>query len=65
MSITTHLLQDGFAAKISGCDLREPLDDERLAALWQVIDTYSVLVFHDQCLRDDQSRDFAARFAPS
>ena len=64
MSITIHSLQGGFAAKISGCDLRKPLDDERLAALWQAIDIYSVLVFHDQCLSDDRLRDFAARFGP-
>jgi hypothetical protein len=31
-------------------------------ALWEAIDRYAVLVFHDQRLSDEQLRDFAGKF---
>ena len=53
-----------FAAEIAGIDLREPIDAAGARAIWDAIDRYSVLVFHDQRLTDAQLRDFAALFGP-
>ncbi len=53
-----------FAAEISGIDLAQPIDTTTVRAIWDAIDRYSVLVFHDQRLSDAQLRDFAAAFGP-
>src|SRR6185437_3109151 len=59
-----HPIQPEFAAEIAGIDLSQPTGEETIRALWQAIDRYAVLVFHDQRLTDEQLRDFAARFGP-
>ncbi|MEI7710703.1 MAG: TauD/TfdA family dioxygenase [Rhodospirillales bacterium] len=59
-----HAIQPSFAAEISGVDLSKPTGSPLVEAIWQAIDTYSVLVFHDQDLTDTQLRDFAAQFGP-
>jgi alpha-ketoglutarate-dependent 2,4-dichlorophenoxyacetate dioxygenase len=43
-------------------DLSQPLDRAAVGAVWEAIDRYAVLVFHDQRLNDDQLRDFARYF---
>lgn len=43
-------------------DLCRPLDRAGVQALWEAIDRYAVLVFHDQRLSDEQLRDFAGKF---
>ncbi len=53
-----------FAAEIAGIDLSQPIDDATVRAIWDAIDRYAVLVFHDQRLTDAQLRDFAAAFGP-
>jgi alpha-ketoglutarate-dependent 2,4-dichlorophenoxyacetate dioxygenase len=53
-----------FAAEVSGIDLAQPIDTATVRAIWDAIDRYSVLVFHDQRLSDAQLRDFAAAFGP-
>lgn len=55
-------IQPGFAAVVSGVDLSKPGDTALTDAVWNAIDTYSVLVFHDQNLTDLQLRHFAAQF---
>ena len=62
MSIETYALHPGFAAEASFCDLSQPLGADAIAAIWAAINTYPVLVFHEQHLTDAQLRDFAARF---
>jgi alpha-ketoglutarate-dependent 2,4-dichlorophenoxyacetate dioxygenase len=51
-----------FVGEVSGIDLAQPLDAAVVRDLWEAIDRYAVLVFHDQRLSDGQLRDFAAKF---
>jgi alpha-ketoglutarate-dependent 2,4-dichlorophenoxyacetate dioxygenase len=53
-----------FAAEITGIDLSEPANAATVRAIWDAIDRYSVVVFHDQRLTDSQLRDFAEAFGP-
>ena len=62
MSIECRPLHPLFAAEINGVDLSQPVDAETVRAIWDAINRYAVLVFHDQRLSDAQLRDFAARF---
>jgi alpha-ketoglutarate-dependent 2,4-dichlorophenoxyacetate dioxygenase len=64
MSIETRPLTPSFAAEVAGIDLSKPIDAATIDAIWQAIDGYSVVVFHDQRLTDVQLRDFAAAFGP-
>jgi len=57
-------IQPAFAAEIDGIDLAQPVDAATERAIWDAIDRYAVLVFHDQRLTDAQLRDFAAAFGP-
>jgi len=54
----------GFAAEISGLDLKKPLDGDTFAALHAAIDEYGVAVFRDQFLEDADLVRFAERFGP-
>src|ERR1700758_2079478 len=62
MPIELRSLHPLFVAKASGVDLSQPIDAETVRDIWDAIDRYAVLVFHDQRLTDAQLRDFAARF---
>jgi len=48
-----------FAAEAEGLDLREPLSAEDVAAVHAAMDTYAVLVFHDQQLTDEEHLAFS------
>src|SRR6516164_722200 len=62
MDVEIRPLHPLFVAEISGMDLGQPLDGGAVRALWEAIDRYAVLVFHDQRLSDEQLRDFAGKF---
>lgn len=62
MPIELHNLHPLFVAEASGVDLSQPFDAAAVRAIWDAIDRYAVLVFHDQRLTDPQLRDFAASF---
>jgi len=64
MTMDVHPITPDFAAEIAGIDLSQPIDAAAVRAIWDAIDRYSVLVFHDQRLTDAQLRDFAAAFGP-
>jgi alpha-ketoglutarate-dependent 2,4-dichlorophenoxyacetate dioxygenase len=64
MSIEVRPIGDRFATEIAGIDLSRALADADVAAIWRASDKYSVLVFRDQALSDQQLHDFAARFGP-
>jgi alpha-ketoglutarate-dependent 2,4-dichlorophenoxyacetate dioxygenase len=64
MTIRTAPLRPHIGAEVSGVDVSQPLDDETLAALWEAIDRYSVVVMHDQSITDAQLKAFAGRFGP-
>ena len=57
-------IQPDFAAVVSGVDLAKPTNTALVDAIWAAIDTYAVLVFHDQNLTDLRLRDFSAQFGP-
>jgi len=64
MAIEVRPLSPSFAAEIGGIDLSRPMDAATVRTLWDAIDRYAVLVFHDQRLTDTELRDFAAAFGP-
>jgi alpha-ketoglutarate-dependent 2,4-dichlorophenoxyacetate dioxygenase len=51
-----------FVGEVGDVDLGQPLDAAGIRAVWDAIDRYAVLVFHDQRLNDEQLRAFAANF---
>ncbi len=53
-----------IGAKITGVDLREPLDDETFEEIARAHVAYKVLFFRDQDLSIEQHLDFARRFGP-
>ena len=58
MSITMRQVGPCFAAEVEGLDLRKPLTPEDVAAVHDGMDTYAVLVFHDQRITDEQQLAF-------
>jgi alpha-ketoglutarate-dependent 2,4-dichlorophenoxyacetate dioxygenase len=64
MPIQLRPIQADFATEVAGIDLSQPIDAGTVDAIWDAIDRYAVLVFHDQRLTDTQLRDFAALFGP-
>src|SRR6516164_2521995 len=62
MGMGIRQLHPLFVGEVSGMDLSRPLDKAAMRALWEAIDCYAVLVFHDQRLSDEELRDFAGKF---
>jgi alpha-ketoglutarate-dependent 2,4-dichlorophenoxyacetate dioxygenase len=62
MVMEIRQLQPFFAGEVSGMDLAQPLDAAAVRTLWEAIDRYAVLIFHEQRLSDEQLRDFARNF---
>jgi alpha-ketoglutarate-dependent 2,4-dichlorophenoxyacetate dioxygenase len=57
-SVKTRQIGPCFAAAVDGVDLSQPLSPDEVAAIHAGMDTYAVLVFHDQKLDDDQQLAF-------
>lgn len=53
-----------FVGRVEGIDLRRPLNTAEVEAIENGMDTYSVLVFPEQQISDDQQRAFARHFGP-
>jgi len=51
-----------FGAEIIGIDLREPLDEQTFASILDAFNTYSVLLFREQDITDEQHVAFSQRF---
>ena len=51
-----------FGAEIIGLDLRQPLDDETFAEVLDAFNRYSVLLFREQDITDEQHVAFSRRF---
>ena len=64
MTLELRPVRPDFVTEVDGVDLSRPIDNTTKSAIWDAIDRYSVLVFHDQRLTDAQLRDFAAGFGP-
>jgi alpha-ketoglutarate-dependent 2,4-dichlorophenoxyacetate dioxygenase len=58
-SLTTRQIGPCFAAEVRGLDLRKALSPEQVSAVHAAMDEYAVLVFHDQCLDDDEQIAFS------
>lgn len=60
--ISVTPLHAHVGAEIGGVDLREPLDDASFAAIEDAFHRYSVLIFRDQDIDDEQQVRFSRRF---
>ncbi|MDX1431175.1 MAG: TauD/TfdA family dioxygenase [Gammaproteobacteria bacterium] len=62
MALSFRRLHPGFAAEVSGAELRTLEDQRILAEIRAGMDEHAVLVFHDQPFGDDEQLAFARRF---
>jgi alpha-ketoglutarate-dependent 2,4-dichlorophenoxyacetate dioxygenase len=58
MPVKTRQIGPCFAAEVDGIDLSQPLSPDDIAAIHAGMDTYAVLVFHDQTIDDAQQLAF-------
>jgi alpha-ketoglutarate-dependent 2,4-dichlorophenoxyacetate dioxygenase len=58
--MSVHLKQIGpcFAGEVTGIDMTKALTADEVAAVHAGMDKYAVLVFHDQCIDDEQQLAF-------
>jgi alpha-ketoglutarate-dependent 2,4-dichlorophenoxyacetate dioxygenase len=64
MAITIHRLGDCIGAEVLGIDVKKPIDDEIFGQVVDAFNKYSVLVFRDQDIDDEQQVAFSMRFGP-
>lgn len=64
MSVTVTPLSPTVGARVTGVRLTGGLDERSFAAIRDAFDTYSVLVFPDQPMNDDEQVEFSKRFGP-
>ena len=64
MAIQIEPLTPAFGATVSGIDLRQPLSTAAQAEISAAFEEYSVLVFHDQPLTDEQQIAFSEYLGP-
>ena len=62
MTITVSRLTAGFAARIAGVDISQPVDDATWAEIRAAFDEHSVLVFGGRPLDDETQIAFSRRF---
>jgi len=62
MAIAIRQLHPHFVGEVSGVDLRLPLTPDQAREIEVGMDTYAVLVFHDQDISDEQQLAFALNF---
>ena len=53
-----------FGARVDGVDLAQPLDEPSFRTIREAFQEYSVLVFPDQRLTDEEQMAFSERFGP-
>ena len=63
-SLTITAVHPALGAEIGGVDLARSPDDATFTRIAEAFDEYSVLVFHDQPLTDEQQMAFSERFGP-
>ena len=64
MSVKTRQIGPCLAAEVEGVDLGRPLSADEIAAIHAGMDTYAVLVFHDQKIDDAQQLAFTQSLGP-
>jgi alpha-ketoglutarate-dependent 2,4-dichlorophenoxyacetate dioxygenase len=62
--VTITPIHPCFGAHVAGIDLATPLDERSFRSIFDAFQEYSVLVFHDQRLTDEQQMAFSWRFGP-
>jgi len=63
-TLTITPAHPAFAAAVSGADLTRRLDEATFERIAVAFDDYSVLVFREQALTDEQQMAFSERFGP-
>src|SRR6266404_2199222 len=58
MTVTIRQVGPCFAGEVEGVDMRKPLSRDEVAAIHAGMDTYAVLVFHDQKIDDEEQLAF-------
>ena len=64
MTVATSKLEEHIGADVQGVEIRAPVDEEILADLRHALYKYSVLVFRDQDITDQQQVAFTKGFGP-
>jgi len=64
MAITFTKLTETFAAVVHGADIAAGVSDADFATIARLFNDYSVLVFHQQDITDEQQIAFSRRFGP-
>ena len=64
MALSFRPVGPGFAAEVSGVDLREKLPDDDVLAIDRAMNEHGVLVFRGQSLRPEHQLAFTGRFGP-
>jgi alpha-ketoglutarate-dependent 2,4-dichlorophenoxyacetate dioxygenase len=62
MTVSIRQIHPVFVGEVAGCDLREPLTRDAVAAIDSGMDKYAVLVFHGQQITDEQQMAFTRNF---
>ena len=62
MAVSIRQIHPVFVGEVSGVDCAQPLSGADIAAIKAGMDTYGVLVFHDQPLTDEQQLRFTLQF---
>ena len=64
MAITVEPAHPLFVGRVTGVDLRQPVDPATFAAIEAAIDRHAVLIFPGQPIDDEQQIAFTSRFGP-
>jgi len=59
MTVAIRRIGPCFAGEVEGIDMRRPLTAAEVAAIHAGMDTYAVLVFHNQDIDDEQQLAFS------
>ena len=62
--VTITPIHPCLGARVTGVDLTAPLDEASFRRIFDAFQEHSVLVFHDQRLRDEPQMAFSRRFGP-
>src|SRR5213592_4856480 len=62
--VTVTRIHPCLGARVEGVDLASPLDAATFARIFDAFQEYSVLVFPDARLTDEQQMTFSRRFGP-
>ena len=62
--VTITPIHPCLGARVTGVDLSAPLDEVSFRRIFDAFQEHSVLVFHDQRLRDEPQMAFSRRFGP-